>query len=58
MAHLTFTKWSNDLALGTPFYIHGIDNRDKDYGYYDKDWNLIVSLEKYRDKDIEGAFWK
>lgn len=48
-------KWSNDLALGTPFYIHGEDDGNMDYGYYDKDWNLVVSLEKYRDKDVEGG---
>lgn len=48
-------EWSNDLALGSPFYIHGKGNRDMDYGYYDKDWNLVTSLEKYRNKDIEGG---
>lgn len=24
-------------------------------GYYDRNWNLVVSLEKYRDKDIKGG---
>lgn len=25
------------------------------YGYYDKDWNLVISLERYRDKAVNGG---
>lgn len=48
-------KWNNGLTLGTPYsYSEGSDEAG-DYGYYDKNWNLVISLEKYRDNDIKGG---
>lgn len=47
--------WKDGLILASPCLLHGDQTEPTDYGYYDKDWNLVVSLEKYRDKDIEGG---
>ena len=47
--------WNNGLVLSSPYPLDGDMEKDSDYGYYDKDWNLVVSLEKYRDKEIAGG---
>lgn len=47
-------EWNDGVGiLGTPYFPE--DDVYGDYGYYDKDWNLVLSLEKYSDKDIEGG---
>lgn len=46
--------WVNGLVLGSPYHFDQYELKG-DYGYYDKDWNLVISLEKYRDKEIKGG---
>ena len=46
---LSDSSYGEGLIFGTTYY------HPNEVGYYDKDWNLVISLEQYKENDISGG---
>lgn len=44
------SSYGEGLIFGTRHYY------PNEVGYYDKDWNLVISLEQYKENDISGGY--